>query len=160
MKDYLGSIAGQITIEGKHAPNLDLALLPQRHHFREDAIATTKTDEAGRYRFLSVPTGHYWLKVLESRYVNAIHWDAEGAGRRVWVADDESIENADLDLILGGAVTGRITDANGSPVADEYVALVFENEDRWHCEDALGLYDSADEFRTDENGEYRLYGIP
>src|SRR5262245_50625529 len=157
----LGSIKGQITLEGKPVSSLRLDLFSKEGYVRwYERIATTRTDETGRYRFTEVSTGYYWINVAEPTYVNASNWNAEGAGRDVAVADGDAVRNADLDLIIGGVVAGRIIDSDGNPVVDEYVELSFYNEYGRYCEDALGFYDNEDEFRTDENGSYRIYGIP
>jgi hypothetical protein len=162
VEDRLGSITGQIRIDGKPAEGLEASLLPRAHFYRrEDAIATVMTDQTGRYHFAEVPTGFYWISVHAPGYLNAVNWDDEGPGRNISVAEGQSVEEADLDLIRGGVITGQITDAEGKPVADEYVELTFADEGRLH-DDTLDLYYSEDdEFPiTDSNGRYRIYGIP
>ncbi|HTF37536.1 MAG TPA: carboxypeptidase-like regulatory domain-containing protein, partial [Blastocatellia bacterium] len=160
MKDSLGVISGQITIDGKHAAGIEAALLPQHYYIREKAIATVKTDNAGRYRFTAVPTGHYWISLHAPGYLNAVHWDEDGPGRNVSVADGQSVENADLELVLGGVIAGRITDAEGSPVVGEYVELTMVDK-LGPPDETLDLYADEDElFVTDNSGRYRIYGIP
>jgi hypothetical protein len=39
--------------------------------------------------------------------------------------------DADLDIMPGGVISGRVTDADGNPVADEPVELTYAS-DHWH----------------------------
>ena len=159
VEDRLGSITGQITIDGKPAAGLEAALLPQHYYMREDAIAAVKTDKAGRYRFAEVPTGRYWISVHAPGYLNAVNWDDEGPGRNVSVAGGQSVENADRVLILGGVISGRITDAEGKPVAGEYVELTMVDK-LGPPDETMDLPGEAYDFHTGGNGAYRIYGIP
>lgn len=160
IENLLGSISGKIRIDGKPAAGLEAALLPKHYYMRENAIATVKTDKAGRYRFTEVQTGHYWISVHAPGYLNAVNWDEEGPGRNVSVADGQAVENADLVLILGGVIAGRITDAEGKPVAGEYVELTMLDK-LGPPDETLDLYAEEDElFVTDSSGRYRIYGIP
>jgi hypothetical protein len=153
-----GSITGRILTEGKPATGLEVTLLPQRSHIRDEAIATTRTDEYGRYWFSEVPSSFYWLRVVAPEYITTDNWDDEGPGRNVSVADGESVENVDLDLILGGVITGRITDSQGNPIVGEYVELTIVDE--CGLESRPQTFEFEDDFETDDGGAYRVYGIP
>jgi len=122
-KARLGSISGHITIQGKLAQGVEVTLLPKRYHFKEKAIASTSTDANGRYEFVNLPANHYWVQVSAQGHVSPGNGDREGPGKNVAVADGEVVADADLDLIPGGTISGRVTDSTGNPVVDEDVKV-------------------------------------
>jgi protocatechuate 3,4-dioxygenase beta subunit len=159
VKDNSASITGQITLDGKPTAGLEVALLPQHHFSRDNAVAIGETDNTGRYFFDCLPMGRYWLKVGSPGYFNPLDWDDEGPGRNVSVADVEFVENADLHLVLGGVISGRVTDPDGRPVVGQFVELTML--DKWGPPDEpFDLPGEEGDFFTNGNGEYRIYGIP
>lgn len=161
LEDCLGSIAGRIRLNGQPAAGLEAVLWPKPYRYveYEKSIATVKTDRDGRYHFTEIPTGFYWISVHAPGYLNPDQWDDEGPGRNVSVADGQSVENADLDLILGGVITGRVLDVAGDPVVNEYVELIMLRE-FGPPEETMDLPSEDYDFHTDSNGGYRIYGIP
>src|SRR5262249_49104711 len=120
-----------------------------------DPIATTKADREGRYHFSEVPPGRYWIKPIAAGYINV--GGASGfPGRTTAVATGSQVENLDLDLILGGVVSGCVTDEDGQPVIGEAIELIYAGE--------RGIYDDPDleddSVETDSAGLYRIVGIP
>lgn len=77
MKVCSAAITGEITLEGKPAAGLEVALLPQRYFNPENAIAIRKTDSTGRYLFDCLPMGRYWLKVGAPGFYDPFRWDDE-----------------------------------------------------------------------------------
>jgi protocatechuate 3,4-dioxygenase beta subunit len=153
-----GSISGRITILGKPAANFELTLQPIHDDIPDPIIAKFKTDKDGRYQIDNIKSSYYWLQVITEVHVNAKGIDAdmedERAGRRILVADGETVVNADLDLALGGMISGRIVDVDGKPVAHE---RVFINIPRAYGDLETSFLDDA---KTDSNGLYKLIGIP
>ena len=159
MKVCSATITGEITLDGKPTAGLEVALLPQHYFNRENAIAIGKTDSTGRYLFDCLPMGRYWLKVGAPGYFDPFRWDDEGPGRDVSVADGEFVVNADLHLILGAVLTGRVTDPDGQPVVGEFVELT-KIDQLGPPDQSFYLPGEEGDFFTDHNGEYRIYGIP
>jgi 5-hydroxyisourate hydrolase-like protein (transthyretin family) len=151
-----GSISGRVTVHGKPAPGLELALLPDENRFSEEPLAKVTTDENGRYHLANLPADHYWLKVKSRQYNNPGETNWQGTGRRVSVAEGAILTDADLDLTIGGAVSGRIADGEGNAVVGEFVNLYVA--DFGPTSHAFWPY--GDEFKTNSNGEYQVYGIP
>ena len=148
-----GSISGRVTIKGNPAPGLALVLMKDAP--LPKPVSETTTDERGRYQFATVSDDYYWIKVNAPEYLNLEepnYWN--GTGRSVSVAHGAIVTGADVDLILGGSVSGRITDVDGKPVADESVQLFAV------LNDVRSSRPSWISFKTDENGEYRILGIP
>jgi protocatechuate 3,4-dioxygenase beta subunit len=160
-KSLPGQIAGRITIQGKPAPGISLRLVRQAESPAEDAdtepIATTETDAQGRYRFSDIPTGRYWLAPVAPEYFNTKN-DPEGLGLTATVTAEKGVAGANLDMTLGGVVSGRITDADGNPVAGESVDLVYSDPRGTRAGDGPQLED--DDVKTDSGGVYRIVGIP
>jgi hypothetical protein len=155
----LGSISGRITIQGKPAAAIELALRPIKDDFLEPIIGKCKTDADGRYKFPDLKSSYYWLQINSEEYVNANGIDKdmedEKAGRRILVSNGETVTDAHLELALGGMISGRIVDADGKPVVDEMVLTSVPRD----YEDDLEpmLFSKA---KTDKNGFYTVKGIP
>jgi protocatechuate 3,4-dioxygenase beta subunit len=159
VKSDLGAIAGLITVEGKPASGLAVALKPRHAHIVEKAIATASTDAEGRYSFSDVRPGHYWIEVLDRNYVSSDGYHFDGSGRDVSVADGVVLGDVDIQLIKGGVISGRILDSEGRGVSGELVFMLQAEESgpRWQ----RYLYvNNREPFKTDVNGHYRVYGIP
>jgi 5-hydroxyisourate hydrolase-like protein (transthyretin family) len=151
------SVSGRVLIHGKPAPGLELALLPDRNHLSDQPLAKVTTNEDGRYNFTNLPAGHYWIRVQSRQYVSLDQRNWQGTGRTVSVPAGTTATDTDIDLTLGGVVSGRITDADGNAVADEWVHL-FAVTNYGPSLQVPSLY--AEEFKTNSNGEYRISGIP
>jgi hypothetical protein len=75
------------------------------------------------------------------------------------VAEGEKLKNVVLKIERGGAIAGKITDAQGKPVIEAEIDLYRLDENgnpqRFYFGDKYhGVY------RTDDRGSYRLYGLP
>ena len=150
-----GSVSGRVTIQGKPAPGLELVLSPEEDYYEtEKPRATITTDQDGRYQFENVSANHYWLRVKSREYLNLVELRP---GRLVSVAASAAVTDADIDLVLGGAVSGRITDRDGNPVASESVHL-FAVTDYGRSTNPSLLH--PHEFKSSESGEYRITGVP
>lgn len=149
-----GSVAGRVTVKGKPAPGLEVKL---RTLYGYDTLSSAKTDAQGNYKIPVVPAGKFWINVQASEYITDGRYSDEGPGREVTVANGESVENADINLIPGSVISGRVMDADGKPVAGEEIEL-FSVEERRHHNDSFWL--SGGFFKTDAQGNYRLYSVP
>ena len=49
---------------------------------------------------------------------------AEGPGKRIPLAEGQTLENIDISLKRAGAVTGKIVDEFGDPITDVYVSAM------------------------------------
>jgi protocatechuate 3,4-dioxygenase beta subunit len=160
-KSLPGQIAGRVTIQGKPAPGISVRLFRQAESPTEEAdtepIATTETDAQGRYRFSDIPPGRYWLAPVAPEYFNTKN-GPEGLGLTATVTAEKGVAGANLDMTLGGVISGRITDADGNPVAGESVDLVYSDAHKARAGDGPQLED--DDVKTDSGGVYRIIGIP
>jgi hypothetical protein len=148
------TITGEITLEGKPTAGLEVELLPFN---RENAIAIRET---GRHRSIPLSTAYRGTySRVGAPHFDPFRWDDEGPGRDVSLADGEFVVNADLHLILGAVLTGRVTDPDGQPVVGEFVELTRIGQ-LGPPDEPFDLPGEEGDFFTDHNGEYRIYGIP
>jgi len=112
--------------------------------------AETRTDAHGNFTFEGVAPGTY---VLRASQIGFFSPDPERAFTDpVELLAGQHVQDLDLRLIAGGAITGRIADEEGDPViAAEVIALRFQaNGELIHHANA----------QTDDRGVYRLFGLP
>jgi hypothetical protein len=162
MANQSGSIEGRLTMQGKPAPDVEIVLFKFEQDFitEENEVARMKTDKNGNYIFPNLPANHYWLKVIAPEYVSADKQELDlyedGPGRRIIVASGSTVKDADMNLILGGAISGQIRDADEKPVVDEEVKLYRVTKYGPQEDDVL----LREEVKTNKEGIYKIAGIP
>lgn len=95
----------------------------------------------GGYEFKDVPVGNYRLSV---RYPG--HVADHRFGQPLWNIPGGIVETENLRLVRAGAISGRVTDANGDPVENMPVEM-----------ERNGVVKKT--ASTDDRGEYRLAGL-
>ncbi len=149
-------ITGRVTIGGKGAANVTVALY--RFEFSPDRSAITRdtTDAEGNYRLANVPAGRYNVIAIAPAYVGPSESASGGTGKAVNVAEGEVVEKFDFALVRGGVITGRVREAEGSPVIGERVQLNPVGQQST----MRGFFNQNPfMYETDDRGVYRLYGI-
>lgn len=152
-----GTITGCVKVFGAPKAGIELALVKETYEPKEKAIALTNTDERGCYQLNDVPPGYYWLKVLAPEYIGADLKNPARNVRRVSVRDRDSVEDVNLDLVVGGAISGRVTDEDGNPIAGEYLSLTYIPEYDSQISDRLQSYKVG--FKTNTDGTYKILGV-
>jgi len=81
---------------------------------------TALTDAQGRYEFKDLPAGRFNLSVSKSGFVSMQYGQSRPfePGRPIDLVDAQLLEKVDVALPRGSAVSGRILDEFGEPVAD------------------------------------------
>lgn len=149
--DSKATISGKITLKGKPAPGVVVGLhLSEPAQFDPTFKATT--DQDGKYRIAELPQGKYVIAPVAPAFVIANVNNL--AGQSVIVNEGENIEGIDFDLIRGGVITGKITDAEGHPIVEESVNLLSADYPR-----SGPSYNLRGRFQTDDRGIYRIFGI-
>jgi hypothetical protein len=156
-----GSITGRVTsgVSGVAGIAVELVTSPSPYIAqRAPAVARGTTDEDGRYRLLNIPAGRYYIRPVAPTFVLANENRPRGQARAVVVEEGEAIEGVNFSVTRGAVITGRVTNAEGRPVISEMVRLEMLDEQG----QKLPLYYSSysDNFRTDDRGIYRIYGLP
>ena len=148
-----GSIAGRVTAGPRRATVL---LFRKTDLMREPrAVARTRADGEGRYRFDGLAAGEYVVVPVAPGFSGSLEWVYGVTGRSVTLGEGEEA-TADLALERGGVVTGRVTDANGRPVVNESVTLTRVDADGGEPSPVVTEFWHR---LTDDRGVYRLFGI-
>jgi hypothetical protein len=118
-------------------------------------------DASGVYTIMGLPVGTYYLQTNnnnESNYVNEWHtgatdpssFDCELA-TQVSVTEGGTTPDIDFELEMGGSVSGTVY--QGGSVAEGARVVAWLGDP---CEDRQWMADAW----TDENGEYKIWGLP
>lgn len=115
------------------------------------------TDQQGIYEVKGLPAGRYQLTASKSGYVTLGYGQRRpfDASKPVELTDGQTIEKIDFQLPRGGAITGRVTDEFGEPVADVNVSVLRYRRSSGHRR----LSSVGRSATTDDLGHYRLYGL-
>src|SRR5438067_6890013 len=154
-----GVITGRVTLGDKGVANAPVVLYPsERVGSNRTPVARATTDFEGHYRLANVPAGRYTVSVFAPTMIGPGDGFYGGPGKFVTIAVGETVDKIDFALVRGGVITGRVTDADGSPVIAEHLQL---NPVAQQQEGRLSLPNvNPFMYETDDRGVYRIYGIP
>lgn len=149
-KNATATVSGKVTIKGKPAPGVTVGLRLNQSPPANSTFKAT-TDQDGKYRISDVPAGSYWVAPVAPAFVIS---DAnKSSGQSLIITEGDSIAGIDFDLLRGGVITGKVTDADGRPVAEERLTLLTADYPR------VGASHVSIDFKTDDRGVYRMFGI-
>jgi hypothetical protein len=119
---------------------------------------TAFTDAQGRYEFKDLPVGRFNLSVSKSGFVSMQYGQSRPfePGKPIDLVDAQLMEKVDIALPRGSAVSGRVLDEFGEPVADASVSAM-------RMQFAGGkrrLVQSGRNSLTNDLGQFRLFGLP
>ena len=147
------SVAGRITLRGTPVQGA-LVLVMSVPPAGRDPIATAKTDANGHYRITNLPPGRYAV-IADAPALALQEETTRGFGREISLDRGETRDNLDFAMVRGGAITGRVLDANGLPIVSEQIiviALSARGPRPYHRNHEMMI--------TDDRGVYRVYGLP
>ncbi|HEY6230713.1 MAG TPA: carboxypeptidase-like regulatory domain-containing protein [Pyrinomonadaceae bacterium] len=156
-KTVTSSVSGRITVHGKGAPGITVAMRTQ-NNLPSTLTQPIKavTDGDGNYRLTAVPPGSYQVFPIAPGYVSPDY--ATTAGRKtLLLSENEDVQGIDFSLEPGGVITGKVTDADGRPVIEEHITLSPEGEIKGRGQMPVP---GAERVLTDDRGIYRIYGVP
>ena len=146
------TVSGKITIKGKPAPGVIVGLRRSQYEpGQSDSGFKATTDQDGRYRITDVPAGSYQVAPVAPVFV--ISDVNKSYGQSLIITEGDNIAGIDFDLVKGGVITGKITDADGHPVVEERVNLFAADYPRG------GPSHVGVNFQTDDRGIYRMFGL-
>src|SRR5437870_10075217 len=139
-----GVISGQVTLKAKPAPQVAMVLYGDGDAAIRlpNGELKTSTDASGVYRLTGLPAGSYRVMRMTPAFVEV--------GRKVTIGDGETAAGIDFELVKGGVITGRITDADGHPVIEEWVDLFDAEPPPGQTEEKIGYFRLHGE--TDDRG--------
>lgn len=151
-----GSVSGRITLKDKGVPGVAIGLRKGGDgSLPFEGFQTTATDQDGFYRISHVAAGSYAITVCAPAFVVPDPYSS-GKQKSVLVAEDENVEGVNFELVRGGVITGRVTDADEHPVIDQqvnvYSAQLF-NQTTQRMVYAIASV------QTDDRGIYRVFGL-
>jgi protocatechuate 3,4-dioxygenase beta subunit len=138
-------------MKGKPAPGVVVALRLSEPGPQDGPSLKSKTDQEGNYRITGVPSGTYHIAPAAPGFAVAGTKDLEE--RTIVVIAGETVENIDFELLRGGVITGKISDAEGRPIIEEQIFLMNSDSNDPGSDSLRGG------FLTDDRGVYRMFGI-
>lgn len=122
---------------------------------RDTRLVTT--DAQGAFEFRDLPAGRWDLTASKAGFVTMRFGQRRPfeAGRPIEVADAQTLERVNFSLPRGAAITGRVFDEFGDPVANARVqALRYQMTQGTRRLTPVGIT-----AQSDDTGAFRLYGL-
>lgn len=147
-KTATGSISGKVTVKNKGVAGVFIIAHEQNASGWNSGTYRGTTDQTGSYRIANIPAGTYLLSPIAPSLAveNAL------TNNMVVLSEGEAVEGINFQLVQGGVITGKVTDADGKPVIEEYVAV--QPVDASFVGERYG-----GDLRTDDRGIYRAFGL-
>ncbi len=115
------------------------------------------SDAEGRYEFHDLPAGRFNLSVTKAGYVTIQYGQTRPfeSGKAIDLSEGQTLDKADFSLPRGSAISGRLVDEFGDPVAD---ALVSAMRSAW-VGGRRRLQPTGRTSQTNDLGQFRIYGL-
>ena len=122
---------------------------------------STVTDDLGQFAFDNLPAGRFTLVGSRPGFItSAFGATAPGRpGTPINVSAAQRVTGVTLRIMKGAVITGRVTDADGIPVADVQIALVRARQARTAATLTSPTAGLASNAVTDDRGIYRIFEI-
>lgn len=121
----------------------------------------TSTDAEGNFEIKELPAGRYTITAAKGGFVTGQFGQRRPgeAGTPIELVDGQTADKVNFTLSRGGVISGRILDDGGDPVSGTQVsAMRFQFMAGTRRLVPGGGEGSTD--RTDDQGGFRLYGLP
>lgn len=152
-----GTITGRVTAHGKGLAGVTITLRTAAFGNQAQDLPQAKTDNDGNYRITGVPMGNYFVTPVAPVYTVPGAGRLTAANEPVVITGSDTIEGIDFSLVPGGVITGRVTDTDGRPIIEQGMSL--QNVDQTTQQGGPRTV-APGNFRTDDRGVYRIYGVP
>lgn len=119
---------------------------------------TSTTDAEGRYEFRDLPASRFTITATKPGFVTINYGQTRPfeAGKPIELAEGQAIDKADFSIPRGSAISGRIVDEFGEPVADVQVNAMRSS---W-VNGRRRLQSTGRTAQTNDLGQYRIFGLP
>jgi hypothetical protein len=127
----------------------------QSGELRANLLAST--DAQGRFEFKDVPAGRWNLQASKAGFMSLRYGQRRSfeAGTPIEISEGQVMDKADFTLPRGAAVTGKVFDEFGDPVANARVQVL-----RYQMvQGTRRLTPSGGADQSDDTGAYRIYGL-
>lgn len=152
-KEAASSISGKVTIKGKGAPGITVALRTSDPLGRQALVNKGTTDPEGVYRITNVAPGSYQVVPAAPAFIIS----GDSGGKSLIINAGETVEDIDFNLVRGGVITGKATDSEGRPLIEEQITLMPEQGNN---QQRQARWVATMNTQTDDRGIYRIFGIP
>jgi hypothetical protein len=149
------SIKGVVVQSGTLEPVAKAIVQLAKDAGSEPLAVTTGVD--GRFEFQNVPAGTYDLRASRSGYLVTTFGQRgpSGSGRKLAVEAGSNIDDIRLLITATGAISGRVFDNTGEPLANVPVQAL-----KYSYEDGQRTLTSVKTDQTNDLGEFRLFWLP
>jgi hypothetical protein len=148
-------IRGRVVAAESGTPVRRAQVRAQAGEIRANRLVST--DAQGRFELKDLPAGRWTLTASKAGYMTLRYGQKRSfeAGTPIEIGDGQLMERADFALPKGAAVTGRIFDEYGDPVANARVQVL-----RYQTvQGQRRLTPAGGGDQTDDTGAYRIYGL-
>ncbi|HET7748477.1 MAG TPA: carboxypeptidase regulatory-like domain-containing protein [Terriglobales bacterium] len=118
--------------------------------FEDDQHISAMTDEQGRFEFKELPPGSYEARVEHTGFVEARH-----SRLIVRLNPGQTMQDLALRLTPAAVITGHVVNEHGEPLANVSVQAM-----RYAYSATGRRLQGAGGANTDDQGEYRMFGLP
>jgi hypothetical protein len=149
------TIRGVVLRSGTSTP-VDKAVVELLGGKAVEPLAVT-TSSNGRFEFLNVPSGSYELAATRSGYLSTSlgQRSPAGNGHNLRVEAGTTIDNLQLLMTATGAISGRVFDDTGEPLANVTVQAL-----KYSYADGDPSLTEVKSDTTNDLGEFRLFWLP
>lgn len=148
-------IRGRVVAADSGMPVRRAQVRAQAGEIRANRLVST--DAQGRFELKDLPAGRWTLTASKAGYMTLRYGQKRSfeAGTPIEISDGQLMERADFALPKGAAITGRIFDEYGDPVANARVQVL-----RYQTvQGQRRLLPAGGGDQTDDTGAYRIYGL-
>ena len=152
-----GTIAGVVTLGDDARTPVRRAVVTLTAADGTEKLAAISGDD-GRFTIERVPAGRYTLEADKPAHL-AVAYGARRPGRRgttLIVAEGQRVTDLPLSLPRGAVLAGRVVLPDGQPVSNVQMMAI----PSWLTTGGGTPPAGAREFRTNDLGEFRLFGLP
>jgi hypothetical protein len=154
-------IKGQVRAEGSGTPVRRAQVRAMSMDGRGGGV--TSTDNQGSFEIRDLAAGRYSITANKGGYVMGQFGQRRPGepGTPIELSDGQTAEKVNFVLSRGGVISGRVVDDGGEPVAGTMVSAMrfqFMGGTRRLVPSGGGGMGGSD--TTDDQGVYRLYGLP
>jgi hypothetical protein len=121
-------------------------------------VPATTTDASGQFEIRGLAAAQYTLTAAKPGFITLQYGQQRPhqQGRPIDLGAGEVLDSIDIHLPRGSSVAGVVLDATGEPVTGALVQLLRQ---RWVRGQRQWTTDTLNLDRTDDLGQFRLYGI-
>lgn len=151
------SVSGRVREGERGIAGMSVVVMSSDPSQRFKPVGRARTDAEGRYRVTGLPPGKYVVTPMSPAYV-LLDIKNFPPGKPLTLSAGDSVEDTDFQVLRGGVITGRVTDADGNPVVMETVQLTPVDVTPEQQRSNVLAVDQRD-LATDDRGVYRVYGL-